>query len=619
MPTKLQEFETKYKHYKERYDNGDAVITDDEFDAFEELGKQLFPNSDVFDIIGMEDVVKIQHIVPMMSLDKYRELINLIKWLNKRQAFISFKMDGCAVSLKYLNGNLIHGATRGNGFYGQDITRALSYIKLPNIPDFDIEVRGELVISKDNFEKLNVELKKRNLNKAKSRRNIIPGLISSVRTADFDLAKYVDFVAYDVLGDSMYNTESEKFDWIKGLGFKTSDFGIIKGDADVNNMIEHYKKIKDGCEYLTDGLVITLNDISTHEMTDRNPKHKVAFKLANEVVSTIVKDIEVKTSGNGIVTFVGIVEPVEMNEATISRVTLHNANYIKNKNINIGATIGITRSGDIIPTHVTTYIPNGTYETPTNCPTCNSELHRDGAFLMCENQECAARKIGKIEKWIKVIDVKGVSGKTIESLYNANVIRNTSDLYRLRVEDIEYLEGFGRSSAVNIIGSIKKASTSITEDMLIRGSNVRNIGKTCSKVLIERYGNVPNMCETMNYHELEHIDGVGEETATLILRSKDIFCSFYREMSDVIDIKTKVKDSDKLNGKSFCITGTLSKGRDEFKNIVEMNGGIVRSSVSKKLDYLLAGASAGSKLAKAEKCEVTILSEEDFLKLINVN
>jgi len=617
--TTMQDFENQHKTYKEAYDNGNTLITDDEFDAFEDMGKHLYPTSKVFNIVGMESGVKVKHKVPMMSLDKYRDILKLIQWLNNRQALLTYKLDGCASAIKYNNKNFISGATRGNGLFGQDITRALTFANFPHqILDIgEIEVRGELVISKENFKKLNETLKARGLKQAKSRRNIIPGLISSARKADFDLSKYVHFVAYDILGDYLFETEQEKFNYISSLGFETPVFGLLERQANIKDFIDMYKDIKDEKPYLSDGLVITLNNTEHHEMTDKNPKHKVAYKLANEIVSTINRDIELEVSGHGIVCPVGIVDPIELNEATIRRVTFHNFDYIEKHNINIGATIGIARSGDIIPTHMTTYIPNGTYVPPTNCPVCGSILHKDGAFLMCENSDCKARKVGKISKWVKVLDVKGVSDATIESLYDANIIQTTSDLYTMKVEDIEILNGFGKSSAEKIINAIKKASKNVTQDMIIRGANVRNIGKSVSVELIDVYKSVPNMCDIMNYHDLEKISGIGDETATLLLQKKQEFCSFYKEMAQVVKLKEKSIDSDILKGKSFCITGTLSLSRDEFKEMIEKNGGKVRSSVSSKLDFLLAGDNAGSKLTKANDLEIPILTETDLELLIS--
>jgi len=615
-----EEFETKYKLYKESYDKGEPVIDDDEFDAFEAMGKDMFPNSEVFNIVGMEGAVKVVHDIPMMSLTKLRNLLLLQEWIAKRKCIVTYKLDGAAGSIKYVHGTFMSGATRGNGVLGQDITSALQYINFPKTitEEKNMEVRGEFVISKDNFILLNEDLKSRGLKPAKSKRNIIPGLISPVRTANHDLAKYVDFVVYDILADVLFSSEENKFKYLKNLGFVTPVVAITNDcGVGVEDIIEWYKTHKNTYKYLTDGLVITYDDTMLHDRTDRNPTYKMAYKLEGEIASTPLLDIVKQVSGHGVVNFVGVVEPVELNEATIGRVTLHNIDYIKSHNINIGAVIGITRSGDIIPTHVTTFIPNGVYTPPTNCPVCDSALHKDGAFLICENSDCDSKRIGKITKWIDIIDAKGVSGATIKALYDNGIIKTTSDLYKMKKEDIEVLDGFGKSSANIVVNSIKQASQKITHEMIIRGTYIRNIGKSVSKELIDNYGSVPNMYETMNYHDLEMIAGIGDETATLLLRKKEDFCSFYREMTEVIQITEKSVNSDILQGMSFCITGTLSKGRNEFKEMVEQNSGIVRSSVSKKLDYLIAGVNAGSKEVKAEKLRVTILTEEDFMNLLN--
>ncbi len=619
MPITQKEFEDNYKYYKEKYDIGEPVITDDEFDAYEAMGKEMFPDSDVFNIVGLEGAVTVTHDIPMMSLDKIRDVEKLKEWAGDKEIVATYKMDGCAVSIKYENGHFVGGATRGNGFVGQDITRALNYINFPKIIKMngEIEVRGELVITKDNFEELKKDMNSRGLKEAKSKRNIIVGLINPLRKTDFDLSKYIDFVLYDFIGNFEFRTEDEKFKYLKSLGFNTPVIATSQNKEGIEPIINWYTEYKDSRQYLTDGIVFTYNDLSLHERTDKNPKHKVAFKLLGEIASTVITQILEHVAGTGIVSFVGCVLPVELNEATINRVTLHNIDYIKKHNINVGATIGITRSGDIIPTHMITYIPNGEYTPPTNCPVCGSPLFKDGAFLICDNQNCNARMLGKLMKWIEVIDAKGISTKTIEGLFNRGMIKTVSDLYKLKIEDIAKLDGFGQISAENIVNTLREASQNVTYDMIIRGANIRNIGKTISKLLIEKYENIDNLCEYLNYNELEHIHGIGEELATLILKSKNQICSFYNEIKEFITIKTKEKNSNILNGKSFCITGTLSKSRNEFKEMIESNGGIVKSGVSGNLDYLLAGDSAGSKLDKAKECEVTVLSEQDFLGLIN--
>ena len=628
------QYEDDYRRFKEAYDNGDPLISDEEFDRFETLGKEKFPDSEVFNIVGMEADAKIKHNIPMMSLDKTRDVDELIKWAsNKECAQTEFntykellatqKLDGCSCSMHYKFGRFSHGVTRGNGVFGQDITRALQYVNFPkNIKvvgnNSNLEIRGELVIKNKDFVLLNQELKNRGLNEAKSRRNIIPGLISSIRKSDLDLAKYITFKAYDVL-DTYFATEFSKMDTLsETYGFDTPEYTLVRNIDELKWEIAYFTENKNVFDVLCDGLVFTMNDTLYHTRTDKNPKYKIAFKLENEIVSTKILDIIVDVSGNGRLSFVAIVEPAEINEATISRVTLHNMDYIREHHINIGATIGIVRSGDVIPKHQITLIENGEYLPPKFCPKCGELLHMDGAFLTCENLNCSSRALGKLNKWIEIIDAKGISDKTVESLWIAGLIKTPSDFYKLNLTQIANLDGFGVRSAELIVDTIIEKKNTITSESIIRGCNITNIGKSVSSALIEKYQTIETLCEYMTYDDLETIPNIGEETATLLLKSRDIIMNFYNEMKTVVKINQKEKPlakSNKLDGKSFCLTGTLSAKRDEVESLIKENGGTIKS-VSKNLNYLLVGMEPGSKLEKAKSAGVEIISENDLYKMI---
>jgi len=616
-----EEFEQKWKEYKEAYDRGFPLISDDEFDLFEAEGMKLFPDSAVFNIVGLEEISnKMIHKIPMMSLDKTKDIIDLLSWIGNKSVVSTQKLDGCSCSLIYKGGNFLYGATRGDGFVGQDITKALNNVSFPKSIYFtgDMEIRGELVITKTNFEILKKEMVKRGLDEPKSRRNIIPGLINPLRKEDTDLSRFINFIGYDIISNIIFKEEVEKLDFLKfKLDFRTPEYIKLDNDTEVHNIINDFKIYKANHEIKMDGLVFTYNDISLHNRSDKNPEYKMAFKLVGDVVATPVVDIIFEMTGSGRLSYVAEVFPVEIDESTITRVTLHNMDYIKQHKISIGSVIGIVRSGDVIPKHQITLIENGEYVFPTKCPVCNSMLHNDGAFQICNNINCKAKAIGKINRWIDIINAKGISDKTIDALYNAGLIKTTSDLYRLSKDVIAVLDGFGDRSAELIINTMSKHKEVSYED-IIRGCNIPNLGKSTSKVLIDKYETIEKLCEYANYDDLETLSNIGEETALLILKHKSEILDFYTEMKEVVKIKQKeiiVKASDKLVGKSFCCTGTLSTKRDDVENLIKENGGVIKS-VSKNLDYLVVGIDPGSKVEKAKSAGVEIISENDLYKMI---
>lgn len=632
-----QEFEKQFLLYKKMYDDGNPLITDDEFDAFEDMGKQKFPDSTVFSVVGISDVddkfsVKLKY--PMMSLDKERNIYKLIEWINEEQVVASHKLDGNSCTLIYENGEFKQALSRGNGIYGRDITRAVNYSLFPKNLSHPIsgEIRGELIITKDNFVRLNNELEHRGLKKAKNRRNIITGLVKLERKKDFDLAKYITFIAYDVIpydNSVLFKSEYEKYNYLSNtLYFVTPEYILIENSTELNNIIKDFKDRKNDYEYLCDGLVITINNTKNHTYSDKNPNYKIAYKLENEIVSTTIKNIEINVSGQGRLTYVAILEPVEIDNSTVSRVTIHNYDYIQKHNINVGATIGIVKSGDIIPKHETTIISNGIFEKITKCPVCGSEIvsmqtqdenGEEQVFEYCSNVDCDSRIVGKLNKWIQIIGAKDIGKKTIEKLYSVGLIKKVSDLYRLKLEEISVLEGFGETSAKKIIDTMNSKRNIKSTDIIL-GTNITNIGHSISDTLLQKYENIPNMCTTMSYDELESLSDIGEVTALTMLRNKQNIMDFYNDIITECNIiqKETTKTSDVFSGKTFVITGTLSKPRDHFKDIIISNGGKVSGSVSKKTSYLLAGVDCGSKLDNAKNLGVEIIDEEKFNNLLDI-
>ncbi len=630
---RVKELEELIIYHKQKYYKGDAEVSDLEYDSIEDELKSLSPDSYALKLVGFEVIDdKIEHASPMLSLNKSREPSDIVDWMDGEECIIADKMDGSSASLVYQKGVFQLAKSRGDGAFGENLTKYFKYIKVPKIfkkaplKNSSIEIRGEVCISKKNFEKLSIEMEKRELEKPKSIRNIVAGLLHKKR--DLDLCNYLDFIGYEIItSDFQLKSEKDKLTILKNEGFLIPGYTIINSAAELNDSINNYSETISENHYLTDGLVISVNDLEIQigrGFTGHHPKGKIAFKFKSDSAVTKVKDIIIDVGRTGKLTFVGVVEPVELSGATVQKVSFHNVKYIKENNLNIGCEIQITRSGEVIPKHEKTITENGEFQFPENCIICNEklDLNETGIDLVCNNNNCKARIYGRISNWINVNGIENIGDGTLEKLYNENLVTRIEDLYKLKIEDMANLEKLGEKSSKKIIANILKSKDSNLITFL-SGLGIDGLGSGVSKLIAKRFPNIEELKKgTIN--DFLEIKGIGEILAKNIYEGLNSFGWQLYSRLDGIGFKiacetsgdTLNDESKKFNNKSFVITGKLSKPRKEIEKFIEVNGGKSSKTISKNTSFLVCNEkSNSSKYLKAEKLGIEIISEESLFKL----
>lgn len=634
---------------KDYYINDKPTITDQEYDRYmEELKKletshpELKQPDSPTQRVGSEVITsfkKVTHEIPMLSLgdifneEEIIEFDEKIKKEIKNPNYIAeLKIDGLSVSLLYKNGKLVRAATRGDGNVGEDITHNAKTIK--DIPlkinkPIDIEVRGEIYMSKASFNKLN----KNGANFANPR-NAAAG---SVRQLDSKIAaqRNLSCFIYHLPDPEDYNiyTHNNALKFMKELGFVTN-----KNNKKVENIhelleyVDYWTKERPNLPYEIDGIVIKVNDLNDQKKlgyTARCPKWAIAYKFPAEEVLTKVKDIICTVGRTGQVTPSAILEPVRVMGSLISKATLHNEDYIINKDIKIGDIVSIKKAGDVIPEVVKPIIErrNGTekeFKMLQNCPICQSPLKRkeEESAYYCTNEHCPARKQEKLIHFTSrhAMNITGFGDRIIEDFYNLGFLKNVDDFYHLNKykEDLKELEGFGEKSIEKLLDEIEKSKTNSLERLLFALS-IRHVGTKTADIIAKSFKNIDNIINA-KFEDISQIKDIGNTIAKSV-------CDYFKDENNLKLIETLKNDGINMTylkqikteetiftNKTYVLTGSLENfTRDEAKTKIEALGGTCSSSVSKKTNVVIAGKEAGSKLKKAQELNITIWTEEDLI------
>lgn len=588
---------------------------------------------------------KITHKIPMMSLSNVfneSEVRNFDEKIKKEginpEYVCELKIDGLSVSIIYEKGKLVSAATRGDGVVGEDITENVKTIK--TIPlkinkEIDIEVRGEIYMSKKVFENINRIREEQGKQLLQNPRNAAAG---SIRQLDSKVAasRKLDSFIYHLPNPSDYGikTHSDALKFMKELGFKVNDNNRICSNIDeVMEFINYQTENRSKLPYEIDGIVIKVNDLNAQKelgFTAKYPKWATAYKFPAEEVLTKLTDIIFTVGRTGQVTPNAVLEPVLVQGSTIRKATLHNEKYVIDRDIKIGDIVSIIKAGDVIPAVLGPKKERRTGEEVdfvmiTKCPICDSYLVKkeDEADYFCKNEHCPAKRIETLIHFVSrdAMNAEGLGDSVIEDLYNLNYIKNISDIYDLEKykKSIMELSGYGEKSVNNMLEAIEKTKSNSLEKLLF-GLGIRQVGNKTAKVLAKHYLNIDNLMNTTK-EELSNIHDIGDIIADSIL-------NYFSDEKNIEEInklkeygvnmtylgKTDVSGNDNIFGKTFVITGTLSVPRDEIKELIETNGGNVSSSVSKKTDVVIVGEDAGSKYKKALELGITIWDEEEFNK-----
>lgn len=643
-------------HNKKYYVDDSPEISDFEFDKLllelENLEKEYpqYKRDDSPTIrVGGEAVTEfsqVLHEVPMQSLQKAFSKGEIIDFDRRVRDFgivpeyvVEHKIDGLSISIEYENGIFKRASTRGDGITGEDVTENVRTIKsvplkLKDSIDY-LEVRGEVFMPYKTFLKLNAELENTEQPLFANPRNAAAG---SLRQFDPKIAskRGLDIFIFNIqkIEGKEISNHLDGLHFLKEQGFKT----ILNDEVfdNIDAVIEQIEKIgdeRDSLSFGIDGAVVKVNDFSMRQMlgsTEKFPRWAIAYKYPAEQKTTVLRDIKIQVGRTGVLTPLAILDTVRIAGTNVSRATLHNMDYITEKDIRINDTVVIEKAGDIIPAVVEVIKEkrDGTqteFEMPKICPECGAEVIREvgEAAYRCTGISCPAQTLRNIIHFVSrnAMDIDGLGASNIEKLVENNLIKDASDLYYLDFDKAMQLYGFGKKWAENLQHSIEKSKTNQLY-RLIFGLGIRHIGEKAAKNLAERYKSIDNLVNA-KVDEMAEINDVGMIMAQSVFEfmHQDKNIEFINKLKnagvDCVFVDEKSGNDARFEGKTFVLTGTLSKyTRSEAGKIIESFGGKTSSSVSKKTNYVLAGTEAGSKLEKAQSLGVNIITEDDFENMI---
>lgn len=633
------------------------TITDQEYDKYirelfdleSEYPEYILENSPTHRVGGkvLDEFSKVTHKIPMMSLSnvfnesEIRAFDERIRKEGYNPEYVcELKIDGLSVSLTYEHGSLVSASTRGDGVVGEDITnnvRTIKTVPLKINKDIDIEVRGEIYMSKKVLETINRNRKENNLPLLQNARNAAAG---SIRQLDSKVAasRKLDTFIYHLPNPLDYgiNTHYEALLYMKTLGFKTNPNNrIVNNINEVIEFINYATKNRDNLPYDIDGVVIKVNDINMQKhlgFTAKYPKWATAYKFPPTQVFTKLTDIIFTVGRTGQVTPNAVLEPVLIQGSTVRKATLHNEAYVIDHDIKIGDIVEVIKAGDVIPAVLGPVKERRTgtekdFEMIKKCPICDSFLIKNEgeADYFCKNEHCPARNIESLIHFVSrdAMNIDGLGESIIEDLYNLKYIKTVSDIYLLGKykKDIMELEGYGEKSVTNMLNAIEESKNNSLEKLLF-GLGIRQVGAKTAKILASRYITMDNLINTTK-EELSNIHDIGNIIANSIINyfndSKNI-----NEINKLKELGINMKylgslnskQNDLITGKTFVITGTLSKDRNEIKELLESFGGNVSGSVSKKTDVVIKGDNPGSKYDKAVSLGITIWGESELNDVI---
>lgn len=588
---------------------------------------------------------KVLHKAPMLSLEDVFSEEEFFQWAQRikkllrvakmPELFAELKFDGLACSLVYQDGVLERAATRGDGRVGEDVTQNIRTIEaVPLRLEGDIkgeaEIRGEVIITKKAFEKINREQKKKGSAIYANPRNLAAG---SLRQLDPKVTteRHLDFHAYGLVTDLGQKLHSEEHKILKELGFKTgSEARIMVKPEELFKFKEKAERGREKLPYGIDGLVVQVNDNKIFQklgVVGKAPRGSVAFKFSPKEAATKVKGIVVQVGRTGKLTPVALLEPVEVGGVTISRASLHNEEEIRRLGLKIGDTVIVGRAGDVIPDvkKVLKELRRGRekeFHMPKQCPVCGHETKRekDGPLAFCTNKLCPARHRENLYHFVSknAFDIDGLGPKIVDVLLDQGLIQDAADIFDLKEGDIQPLERFGEKSAANIVGAIKEKSR-ISLPRFLVALGILHVGEETAADLADRFGSLEKL-RSSSPEELRNISNVGDIVAKSVYDwFRDPYQKrFLEKLLKRVSIEKYHQPTGKLKGNKFVITGTLeSLTRDEAKARVRKLGGEASETVSKETDYLVAGSDPGSiKLERAQKLNIKIIDEKEFLKLL---
>ena len=585
----------------------------------------------------LSDLPKERHETPMLSLDKTKEVEDLKEWVGDHKTLLSWKLDGLTIVLTYREGRLFKAVTRGNGEVGEVITNnARVFRNIPlHIPyQGELILRGEAVIGYKEFARINEEIEDADA-RYKNPRNLCSGSVRQLNN-EITAKRSVNFFAFSLVSAAeadFENSREKEFLWLRDQGFDVVEYRVVTAE----NLEEAVRWFSDHIsenDFPSDGLVAVYDDISYGKSlgrTSKFPRDSMAFKWADEIRETKLREIEWSPSRTGLINPVAIFEPVELEGTTVSRASVHNISILKALELGIGDTIEVYKANMIIPQIAENQTRSGNVEIPEVCPVCGgaTEVRKvnDAESLYCTNNECQAKKIKSFTLMVSrdALNIEGLSEATLEKFIARGFIHEPADIFRLdrHREEVVELEGFGEKSYENLMANVEKARNT-TLAKVIYSLGIPNIGLAGAKLICREFGNQVDDMLKAKPEELAAIDRVGDviaESFVTYFQDEGKRERFFNLLSELVIVQEERADEEQqtLKGKVFVITGSLShfSNRTELKELIESRGGKVTGSVTGKTDYLINNdtTSGSSKNKKAKELGVAIISEEEFLTL----
>lgn len=639
---RIRELENLIKKYQTSYYNGEAEISDAEFDALWDELKEKDPSNKILQAVGADsgNFQKIRHVMPMGSQEKAANPEQFLAWAVKHsydEYLVEFKLDGASLELQYEGGYLVRAVTRGDGTIGDDITANAKKMNgvLPAIYidgkllDFTGGVRGEVIMTH--------QVHKTHFSDKANCRNAANGLM---KRKDGNGSEYLTLITYDALettGKKYFSDEEEKISFLKNAGFNVVRLNICKNAQEV---IDYRAKVmeerKTLLEYDIDGLVVKERSINLEDASRARPDRQIAFKFSLDEAVTVLRKVEWSMNG-GTYTPVAIFDEVELNGTKVQRASLANPDTMRKLGVKIGSHVVVVKRGEIIP-KIESIVPeeeldeNGNkiitseIQIPNKCETCGTELVDDGSRLYCPNKECPKRILHQLLKWQQVVDIRDLGETLITSLYKDGRLKSISDIYTLTVEELvpyflneESIEAEKESLGAKKVYASIQSHKKMNLATFIAGFDIEGFGETLAeKIVAAGFDSLQKMLDATE-EQIAAVYGFAEITAHTIVAGLKENAEEMRKLADGI-IEIEQAGGGKLSGKSFCFTGELvTMKRADAEQLVKKNGGQTKSSVTKDLSYLVTNdtSSGSSKNQKAAKFGIPIINEEEFLKMVN--
>ena len=638
----------------EYYVQDNPTMSDYDYDhklrLLEELEKKhpecVTPDSPTQRVGGtaLESFAQVEHAVALESLqdvfdfEEVRAFEQRIRGVVMGAEYtVEPKVDGLSVALEYVDGVFVRGATRGDGRVGEDVTENLRTvrsipIRLPEPVRGRLIVRGEVYMPKKVFHVLNAQRESRGENLFANPRNAAAG---SLRQLDPRIAaeRKLDIAVFNVqlIEDRVFSTHQESLEYLKSQNFKVIPYSVCKNVQEVTDCIMDIGETREKYPFDIDGAVIKVNDLSERKKlgsTAKFPRWAAAYKYPPEEKPTKLVDIVIQVGRTGVLTPKAVLEPVHLAGTTVTYATLHNQDFISERDIRIGDTVMVRKAGEIIPEVLSVVMeqrPEGTipYCLPEHCPVCGAAVARDedGAHVRCTGAECPAQLLRTLAHFASrdAMDIEGLGIAVVENLVSAGLVKTPGDLYFLKEAELSELEHMGKKSAQNLLAAIEKSKSQDLSRLLF-SFGIRQIGQKAGKILAARFHTLDNLCQA-TLEELTAVDDIGEITAQNLLNwfSDPQSIHLIERLKEAgVNMTAAEQSSDqRFAGKTFVLTGALVRfTRAEATEMIESRGGKASGSVSKKTAYVVAGEAAGSKLRKAQELGIPVLSEEEFLNMM---